>query len=178
MAFQSTDYEFITDSPQFRVIMIASRKHGEKERHAMYHKSLFRGRLPVAIAAVSLAAIALVGCGGGGGGGNNNPPAPTNSPFAGTYVGTFSTSNSQSGTLNVTVGSDGKLTGTGHNSTTGQDETESGSVTNAGALNVIFSYPTFSASVSGTVAFASNGHLDGTLTQSNGGSVTIDLVKQ
>jgi len=128
-----------------------------------------------AIVALSIPLIA--GCGGGGGT-DNSSPAQTNSPFAGNYVGTFNTTNPQSGTLNVTVGSNGTLTGTGHNNTTGQDETISGSVTNVGTGSVTFTYPTFSASASGTVAFASNGHLDGTLTQSSGGSVTIDLVKQ
>ncbi len=127
------------------------------------------------VIAVLVLAFAVTGCGGGGGG--SSTPA-TSSPFAGNYVGTFSTSNSQSGTLNVTVATNGTLTGSGHNNTIGQDETASGSVTNAGAANVTFTYPSFSASVSGTVAFASNGHLDGTLAQSSGGSVTIDLVKQ
>jgi len=143
----------------------------------MHKNSSLKGHLTIAVAAASLTTLALAGCGGGGGN-NNNSPVTTNSPFAGTYVGTFSTTNPQSGTLNVTVGSDGKLTGTGHNDTIGQDETVSGSVTNTGAANVTFQYPSFSASASGTVAFASNGHVDGTLTQSSGGSVTLDLVKQ
>ena len=126
---------------------------------------------------LALSVTVITGCGGGGGS-NDNSPAATNSPFAGSYLGTFSTTNPQSGTLNVTVGSNGTLTGTGHNNTAGQDETISGSVTNAGTGSVTFTYPTFSASASGTVAFASNGHLVGTLTQSSGGSVTIDLIKQ
>ena len=128
-------------------------------------------------AVMALSAPLIAGCGGGGGN-DNSSPVQTNSPFAGSYAGTFNTTNPQSGTLNVTVGSNGTLTGTGHNNTTGQDETISGSVTNAGAGSVTFVYPTFSASASGTVAFASNGHLNGTLTQSAGGSVTIDLVKK
>ena len=143
----------------------------------MFRKSLLMGRLTVAVAAASLGAFALAGCGGGGGN-DNSSPTTTNSPFAGTYVGTFRTTNPQSGTLNVTVASNGTLTGSGHNDTIGQNETISGSVTNAGATSVTFTYPTFSASANGTVAVASNGHLDGTLTQSSGGSVTIDLVKQ
>lgn len=143
----------------------------------MYKNLSLKSRLTVAVVAASLTAFALAGCGGGGGN-DNNTPVVTNSPFVGTYAGTFSTTNPQSGTLNVTVGSDGKLTGTGRNTTIGQDETISGSITNTGATSVTFQYPTFSASASGTIAFASNGHVTGTLTQSAGGSVTLDLVKQ
>jgi ABC-type oligopeptide transport system substrate-binding subunit len=143
----------------------------------MYKDLLLKKHLTIAVGVASLTALALAGCGGSGSN-DNNSPATTNSLFAGTYVGTFNTTNPQSGTVNVTVGSNGTLTGSGHNSTTGQDETISGSVTNAGTLSITFTYPTLSASASGTVAVASNGHLDGTLTQSTGGSVTIDLVKQ
>lgn len=140
-------------------------------------KSPSRERQTVGVAMALLASIALAGCGGGGGN-DNNSPVITNSPFTGTYIGTFSTTNPQSGTLNVTAASDGSLTGSGHNNTVGQDETISGSVTNAGSANITFKYPSFTASANGTVAFAGNGHLTGTLTQSSGASVTIDLVKQ
>ncbi len=143
----------------------------------MYHILQFRERWTLVAVGASLAALALAGCGGGGGN-DNSTPTITNSPFAGNYIGTFSTSNSQSGTLNVTAGADGTLTGSGYNNTTAQDETLTGSVTNAGGANVTFKYPAFTASATGTIAFASSGHLDGTLTQSSGGSVTINLVKQ
>ena len=143
----------------------------------MTRKSWLRKRLTAAVAASSMSIFALAGCGGGGGN-DNNSSTPTNSPFVGNYIGTFNTTNPQSGTLNVTVATNGMLTGSGHNNTVGQNETISGSITNVGAVNVNFTYPTFSASASGTVAVASNGHLAGTLTQSGGSSVTIDLVKQ
>ena len=140
---------------------------------------LMQGKgLVLVIASASLAALMLAGCGGGSSNNNGSAPVITNSPFAGTYIGTFSTTNPQSGTLNVTVGTNGTLTGSGQNTTIGQAETISGSISNSGATSVTFTYPSFSASASGTVAVAANGHLDGTLTQSSGGSVTIDLVKQ
>lgn len=152
---------------------------GQKEIDAMFKNSASGKRLACAIGVASLAAIALTGCGGGGGI-DNSSPVVTNSPFAGNYVGTFTTSNSQSGTVNVTVATNGGFTGSGYNSTIGQSETNSGSITNAGILTASFAYPSTAATVSGAVAFASNGHLDGTLTQPGGGngSVTIDLVKQ
>ncbi len=143
----------------------------------MSKKTWWMKRLTTAVAAASLGAVVLAGCGGGGGN-NDSSSTPTNSPFAGNYVGTFNTTNPQSGTLNVTVATNGTLTGSGHNNTSGQDETVSGSINNAGTVNVTFTYPTFSASASGIVAATSNGHIAGTLTQSGGGSVTIDLVKQ
>ena len=143
----------------------------------MFRKPWLEKRLTAVIAVASLSIFAQAGCGGGGGN-DNSSSTPTNSPFAGSYIGTFNTTNPQSGTLNVTVATNGTLTGSGHNNTVGQDETISGTITNVGAVNVTFTYPTFSASASGTVAVASNGHLAGTFTQSGGGSVTIDLVKQ
>lgn len=143
----------------------------------MHLLSGLRGRLAVISVGASLAAIALAGCGGGGGN-NNGSPVIVNSPFVGNYSGTFTTSNSQSGTLTGSVATNGTLTGSGRNNTIGQNETFSGSITNAGATTVSFMYPSFSATATGTVAFASNGHLEGTLTQSGGGSVTIDLIRQ
>ncbi|MGI4790061.1 MAG: hypothetical protein ACRYFS_14565 [Janthinobacterium lividum] len=143
----------------------------------MFKKSLFNRQMTTAAIGASLIALFLAGCGGGGGN-DSTPTVATNSPFAGTYIGTFTTTNPQSGTLNVTVATNGTLTGSGENTTVNEAETISGTVANSGSASVTFVYPTFTATASGTVAFSSNGHLDGTLTQSTGGSVTIDLIKQ
>lgn len=71
----------------------------------------------VAIALGVLAGVTLTGCGGGFlGQGDGNPtggvnnPAPN--PFAGTYKGTVTLDNAKPGVLVVTVGTDGKATGT------------------------------------------------------------------
>ncbi len=136
--------------------------------------------LATAIAAASLASLALAGCGGGGG---SSSPAQATSPFAGNYVGTFTdTGNSQSGTITATVSTDGQVTGSSHNTTLNSDGPFTGSVDNSGnaSFNIVNSKGTFTDK--GTVAFASNGHLDGTLTEYNGstqvGTAIVDLVKQ
>ncbi len=123
----------------------------------------------------------IAGCGGGGGGSSTSTPA--NSPFTGSYSGTFNDAgNSQSGTITATVSTNGQVTGSSHNMTLNSDGPFTGSVDNSGnaSFNIINSAGTFTDK--GTVAFASNGHLDGTLTEFNGstqvGSATIDLVKQ
>jgi hypothetical protein len=127
----------------------------------------------IAVITVLVSVIALIGCGGDAG-----VSHAVASPFAGTYQGTFTTTNPQSGTLQGTVSTLGTFTGTAHNDTVNQDATVRGTIQNTGETSVAFSYPGFVASASGTVAFAANGHLTGTLTQSTGGSVTVDLVKQ
>ncbi len=144
---------------------------------------------------IIFAVVIVSGCGGGGS--SSSPattptptptpsasptptpsPTPSQSPFTGSFVGIFNTTNPQSGTLNVTVGTDGTLTGSGHNNTTLQNFTISGTVSNTGSTNITFTYPSFTASASGTVAFSNSTTVLGTLTQSSGGSVTISIVKQ
>ena len=126
----------------------------------------------------------LAGCGGGGssdsGGGSSS--RTSNSPFAGSYSGTFNDAgNAESGTVTVTVATDGKVTGSVTNTTEGKTGSVSGSVSDSGSLNITISYSDETITDRGTVAFASNGHLTGNVTEYAGstqvGTATLDLVK-
>lgn len=129
-----------------------------------------------------LAALCIpvtAGCGGGGGGSST----PANSPFAGSYSGTFNdVGNAQSGTLKATVATNGQVTGSVTNTTTGNSGGASGSIDNSGNSTLAIAYPGETITDKGTVAFASNGHLTGNVTEFNGstqvGTATVDLVKQ
>lgn len=122
--------------------------------------------------------LLAAGCGGGG---NNGPSVP--SPFAGSWSGPFiDTMANQRGTLTVAVGTDGRLTGSIANQTTGQTGTVSGRVNNAGALTATYSYPAVTAASNGTVALDPDGDLSGVYdARVSGqlvGSGTFDLTKQ
>lgn len=134
-----------------------------------------------ALSAIVLA-LAVAGCGGGGGG-SSTLPVP--SPFVGTYVGTFNGNSIQptfgTGSLNLSVTNGGTLTGnsTASGNPLGQHLTLSGAIANTGTANLTFTSSTGFISTNGGLAFATNGHLDGTLYVDTGGSViTVDLVKQ
>lgn len=119
-----------------------------------------------------LGATILAGCGGGGG---SSP-----SPFAGSWSGTWvDAANAQNGTLDVTIGTDGRLSGSIHNSTLGMDGTASGTVRNSGQINTTYVYPSGTYTASGTIAINGSGHLVGTVqTYLDGvlfGSVDMDL---
>jgi hypothetical protein len=100
------------------------------------------------------------------------------SSLQGNYQGTFTTLNSQSGTLSLDRSLQGTVAGTAHNDTTGQTAAIAGSIDNAGATTLTFAYPGLHATATGTFTTAANGHLTATLTQSTGGTITLDLVKQ
>ncbi len=120
--------------------------------------------------------FALGGCGGGG------TPAEMNSPFQGHYVGTFAdTTAAQNGTLDVTVASNGAITGTSHNSSIAVDSTASGSVDNNGNTGVTLSFPSGQQTANGVLAANAQGHLVGNLvlhTSSGTDNLTVDLTKQ
>lgn len=109
----------------------------------------------------------LAGCGGSSGG----PSAI--SPFKGHWVGNYTSDISQSGTANLTVGNDGSVTGTGHNTTSNFDFDVAGTVQDSGHLTGDFSGG-MTARIDGDVAVANNGHLTGTVHQMNG-SATVTL---
>ncbi|HLK17059.1 MAG TPA: hypothetical protein VKT78_19800 [Fimbriimonadaceae bacterium] len=120
--------------------------------------------------------LSSAGCGGSGG-------SSTPSPFAGTWVGTWNApSIPDSGTTNVTIDTNGQITGSTHDNNSGTNGTFTGSITNAGALSATVSYPgTANSSVTGTGSIASNGHLLGNAIQVQGGvqvGLTEDLTKQ
>lgn len=131
---------------------------------------------------LALSVTVITGCGGGGGS-NDNSSVATNSPFAGSYLGTFTdTGNNQSGTITATVSATGQVTGSSHNTTLNSDGPFTGSVDNSGnaSFTIVNSKGTFTDK--GSVAFASNGHLNGNLTEYNGstqvGTAIVDLAKQ
>lgn len=96
---------------------------------------------PVILAAL---AVLLSGCGGGGG-------SSTPSPFAGTWFGAYVIpASAQSGVANVTVASNGTVSGTGRNTSLGADFTINGTISNAGV-------------VKGTISGDLTGSLNGTL---------------
>ncbi|MBS1707931.1 MAG: hypothetical protein JSS65_04330 [Armatimonadetes bacterium] len=109
----------------------------------------------------------LAGCGGSSGG----PSA--NSPFAGHWVGNYTSDISQTGTANLTVANDGSVTGTGHNTTANFNFDVAGSVQDNGHLTGDFSGG-MTAQIDGNVAVDNNGHLSGTVHQMNG-SATVTL---
>lgn len=149
----------------------------------MMKQRMKRKGLAAAIAAASLAAFALAGCGGGGGGNDSSSPAPANSPFAGNYVGTFSDpTNNQSANVTATIAANGAISGSTHDIGDNGGGPFTGSVDNSGngVITVVNAKGTFTDK--GTLAFASNGHLTGNLTEYNGntqvGSGMFDLTKQ
>jgi hypothetical protein len=112
------------------------------------------------IATVGAALIGLAGCGSGGGG--SAGPATTASVFAGHWAGSWSDGEGNTGTMDVTVGTDGKLTGGIVNDLTGEAATASGQVSGTGQLNATYSYPRSGPVVArGTVAMATAGSLTG-----------------
>ena len=118
-----------------------------------------------------------------GGGNDNNTPAVTNAPFAGNYIGAFSDpTNNQSANVTTTVAANGAISGSTRDIGDSGGGPFTGSIDNSGngVITVVNSKGTFTDK--GTLAFASNGHLTGNLTEYNGstqvGSGTFDLVKQ
>jgi len=133
-------------------------------------------RISVILALLSLIFV-VFGCGGGGS--DNSTP----SPFAGRWLGNWnSAALSQNGTADVTIATNGALTGTIHNNQSGSNGTESGSISNAGQVSGTAQYPGQQAtSISGTMTINGQGHLVGNLVQrinNTNYDVSSDLVKQ
>lgn len=99
----------------------------------------------------------LIGCGGSGGGGGTTPP--TDPTLAGTWTGTWGGPTpppGDSGTLTITIESDGDITGTVHNTGRSENGTVSGSINQAGKLNFIIDYPSHDCEVYGTMQAINN----------------------
>ena len=118
----------------------------------------------------------VAGCGGSGSGNNSGP-----SPFAGNWGGTWSDPvNNQSGTLTVTIATNGQATGSIYNSTLGNGAL-SGMVSNSGSANYSYAYPGATYTASCTLSINGSGHLVGNCNEYQGssliGTATVDLTK-
>jgi hypothetical protein len=105
------------------------------------------------------------------------------STFGGHWSGPWSDASGHQGTLDVVVGTDGKLTGTVVDTTAGLTGSVTGAMGNTGSLTATETYtngPT--VAVTGTVSVAANGHLAGavqtSVTGQPNGSGSFELVKQ
>lgn len=105
------------------------------------------------------------------------------SPFAGQWVGTWTNSSAgENGTMGITIGTGGDLTGTIENETLQASGIVSGKVQPNGEANMSLMYPGKLYAASGTVAKNSSGDLVGTLQTSlndaPAGAINIELQKQ
>src|SRR5208282_2943827 len=76
--------------------------------------------------------LGAYGCGGSGG--------SSSSPYSGTFIGTFTTSSSQNGTADITIGSTGAMAGTLHNITSDSDGAITGQIDGAGNAGGSYQY--------------------------------------
>jgi hypothetical protein len=109
--------------------------------------------------------------------------ATVTSSFGGHWSGPWSDASGHHGTLDVVVGTDGKLTGTVVDTTASITGSVTGAATNTGSLTATETYPSGpTVSVTGTVSIGANGHLAGAMQTSvpgqPNGSGSFDLVKQ
>ena len=127
---------------------------------------------------VPLFVLTAAGCGGGGGG------TAVPSPFAGHWIGTFSTPPNASGTADLTISTTGAALGTANNTQQGVVGAVDGNITSAGSITATCDYgPAYLLGYgSGVLVIGGNGHLTGTIAWHNGatdmGTSTFDLVKQ
>lgn len=127
-----------------------------------------------AFLASALLLVGLVGCGGSGGG------SVANSLFAGHWTGTYTTTGSQNGTADITIGTNGHVTGSGHNNTLNIDFGITGDIDNTGAVTGNLTGG-LAGTLDGTLTIGGNGHLTGALNQHvNNQTITanFDLIKQ
>lgn len=111
---------------------------------------------------------ALTGCGGGGSGPSST--AAIASPFAGRWAGSWNDAGGDYGTLELTVGTDGKLSGSVFDQAAGMQATVSGSVAAAGHFQATETYPGIAPiALSGTVSLSTNDHLGGDLQEQMAG---------
>jgi hypothetical protein len=111
--------------------------------------------------------LATVGCGGS----SNNGNGITNSPYKGSYVGTFSYNTGGLGEFAVYINTNGGVSGRGVNTTFPAAQTLSGSVNNSGLMSFTSNGTAGGTTYSGAVALTSTPSLTGTL-KSVGGSLS------
>ena len=122
-----------------------------------------------ALLAAILAMFLLSGCAG--------LIAPfVNNPYAGTYTGTFATSDGKAGPATMNLTNIGNVFGNLTNTATGEAGTLNGSVDTHLAFNGTVVFGTTSHSVSGTFTSVS-GKVTGKLDGSGGYFITVDVSK-
>ncbi len=96
-----------------------------------------------AVLVAAFFALILAGCGGGGGG--------SSSPWMGRWTGTWGDiDNGDSGTADITIASDGDMTGTVVNDTQSKTATITGHISTNGAATYTWSYPSETYTGAGT----------------------------
>ena len=133
---------------------------------------------PIPALMLAVAGCLMAGCGDDTG----DRPVAAASIYSGSYSGSFTTTNSQAGTLAISVNTAGQIEGSSTNTTLNQNAVVSGSIDNSGNVTSTFVYPSGTYTAAGFVTQTTTSHLVGTLTQRQGsaqdGAVTIDLTKQ
>ena len=125
--------------------------------------------------------LLVVGCGGLGKSGSGSSSVA--SSFGGHWSGPWNDSSGHRGTLDIVVGTDGKLTGTVVDTTAGTTGSVTGSTSNSGSLTATETYPSgLTVTMTGTVSIGANGHMAGAVQTSvpgqPNGSGSFELVKQ
>ena len=113
--------------------------------------------------------LATFGCGGS----SNHGTGITNSPYLGSYVGTFSYNGGGVGEFAVYVASDGSVTGRGVNVTFPAAQTLSGTINNSGLIGVTSSGTAGSTTYAGSLALTLSNTLTGTIKGVNGNTTSI-----
>lgn len=109
--------------------------------------------------------FALVGCGGGGGGGSS--VATINTPYAGSWKGSWRIpATSESGAIEFTISSSGPTTGSVYNYSLAKTGVVSGTTDNSGVFSGTVTYPGTSASSLSVSMSLSSGLITGTYIQS------------
>ena len=118
--------------------------------------------------------LATVGCGGS----TNNGTGVTNSPYVGSYVGSFAYSNGLSGTgvYAINIASNGNISGRGVNTDFPASQTLSGTVYNTQQMVLNNNGTAGNITYSGTVNLTTPGNiLTGTVTSTSGNTTQISI---
>ena len=113
--------------------------------------------------------LATFGCGGS----SNNGTGITNSPFVGSYVGTFSYNGGGIGEFAVYIASNGSVTGRGVNVTFPAAQTLSGTINNSGLIGVTSNGTAGSTPYAGSLALTLSNVLTGTIKGVSGNTASI-----
>jgi hypothetical protein len=131
----------------------------------------------------ALTTLSLAGCGGGGSS-SSGSPAAVSSVYAGHWAGGWADQTGDRGTLDVTVGTDGRYSGTVVDQTQGGVQgSATGRVDGSGHLTGTYAYSGGTVlTVSRTVAVNQDGTLAGTVSEMHNGqpfsSSNLELTRQ
>lgn len=125
-------------------------------------------------ALVVIVPLMLAGCG-------TNLGEP--SPFEGHWAGTWTDAvNSQSGAMELVIGSDGSVSATTHNSTMNLDGAGEGSVSNDGEISAEYYFPGRTYRLEGTLTLSSSNRLVAVCREYSGllmfGTLSANLTRQ